>query len=69
MAQENLTVGNVSTTSVELVSNLIEDTNDPSVLGLFIEEIIWYTPHDKSLLISAVAVGALVSNTIHYLYV
>ncbi|VDM40115.1 unnamed protein product [Toxocara canis] len=62
IVQENDTTGNVSGDSLELVSNLVEDSNDPSVLGLFIEEIIWYTPHDKSLLISAVAVGALLAH-------
>lgn len=39
----------------------LEQSNDPAVTEIFIKEVIWYTPHDKSILISAVAVGALVS--------
>uniref|UniRef100_A0A0M3JGC3 DUF2335 domain-containing protein n=1 Tax=Anisakis simplex TaxID=6269 RepID=A0A0M3JGC3_ANISI len=39
------------------------DPDDPHVIGFFGKQIIWYTPSDKSLLIAAVAVGALVSTT------
>lgn len=56
---------NGSITSLELKlaqeSDDKHDFDDPHVIGLFQKRIIWYTPGDKSLLIAAVAIGALVS--------
>ncbi|VDM43037.1 unnamed protein product [Toxocara canis] len=57
---------NGSLTSLELrlaqESKTEHDPDDPHVIGFFGKQIIWYTPGDKSLLISAVAVGALAAN-------
>uniref|UniRef100_A0A915ADZ5 Major facilitator superfamily (MFS) profile domain-containing protein n=1 Tax=Parascaris univalens TaxID=6257 RepID=A0A915ADZ5_PARUN len=57
---------NGSLTSLELrlaqESKTEHDPDDPHVIGFFGKQIIWYTPGDKSLLISAVAIGALAAN-------
>ncbi|VDK46002.1 unnamed protein product [Anisakis simplex] len=61
IAQQNETLNsNLSSETVELINNLLDDNVDDP--GLAIDEIIWLTPHDKSLLISAVAIGALLAH-------
>lgn len=63
MSSEALHIAQKNDTTNETTAQVIADieqSNDPATIGTYIEEVIWLTPQDKSILISAVAVGSLV---------